>query len=53
VLLAGLAVLLGVRLFSSYRNYRGSWLGKALLGALVLAAIAAISSARRSRPNRW
>jgi len=52
ILVAGLAVVLGVRVFSAYRNYRGSWLGKAVLGALVLAAIAAISSARRSRPYR-
>jgi len=53
ILVAGLAVVLGVRVFSAYRSYRGSWLGKAVLGALVLAAVAAISSARRSRPYHW
>ena len=52
ILLAGLAVLIGIRLFSAYRSYRGSWLGKAVLGVLVLAAVAAISS-RRPRPHRW
>jgi len=52
LLLAGLAVLIGVKVFSAYRNYRGSWLGKAVLGALVLMVFAALSS-RRSRAFRW
>jgi hypothetical protein len=52
VILAGLAVLLGVKVFSSYRNHRGSWLGKAVLGGLVLLLIAAVSS-RRSNRNYW
>jgi hypothetical protein len=52
LILAGLAVLLGVKVFSAYRNYRGSWLGKAVLGALVLMLFAALSS-RRSRAFRW
>ena len=52
LLLAGLAVLLGVKLLSAFRNHRGSWLGKAFLAALVLAAAAAFSS-RRSRRNYW
>jgi hypothetical protein len=47
VALAGLAVLIGVKLLSSYRNYRGSWLGRALVGALVLAVVSALSSRRR------
>ena len=51
LLLAGLAVLIGVKVFSAYRSYRGSWLGKALLGALVLMVFAALSS-RRSRAFR-
>jgi hypothetical protein len=48
IILAGLAVLLGIKVFSAYRNSRGSWLGKAILGGLVLIVIAAVSS-RRSR----
>ena len=52
LLLAGLVVLLGVKVFSAYRNHRGSWLGKAVLGALVLVIFAALSS-RRSRSFRW
>jgi hypothetical protein len=52
VILAGLAVLLGLKVFSAYRNHRGSWLGKAALGAIVLMLIAAFSS-QRSRRNYW
>jgi multisubunit Na+/H+ antiporter MnhG subunit len=52
IILAGLAVLLGLKVFSAYRNQRGSWLGKAVLGALVLIVIAAVSS-HRSRRSSW
>jgi hypothetical protein len=52
IILAGLAVLLGVKVFSAYRGHRGSWLGKAVLGALVLMLIAAFSS-RNSRRFSW
>jgi hypothetical protein len=52
IILAGLAVLLGLKVFSSYRNHRGSWLGKAILGAFVLMLIAAFSS-HRSRRSSW
>jgi hypothetical protein len=52
VILAGLAVLLGIKVFSAYRNHRGSWLGKAVLAGLVLMVIAAVSS-RRSRGHNW
>jgi hypothetical protein len=52
VILAGLAVLLGIKVFSGYRNHRGSWLGKAVLGAVVLMLIAAFAS-QRSRRNYW
>ena len=49
---AGIAVLLGVQLLSSFRNHRGSWLAKAFLGALVLGVAAAFSS-RRARRVYW
>jgi len=52
LLLAGLVVLLGAKVFSAYRNHRGSWLGKAVLGGLVLMIFASLSS-RRSRSFRW
>jgi hypothetical protein len=52
LLVAGLAVFLGVRLLSAFRGHRGSWLGKAVLAALVLGVAAAVSS-RRSRRNYW
>jgi hypothetical protein len=52
IILAGLAVLLGLKVFSSYRSHRGSWLGKAVLGAFLLMLIAAFSS-QRSRRYRW
>jgi len=52
IILAGLAVLLGIKVFSAYRNHRGSWLGRAVLGALVLMLIAAFSN-QRSRRSSW
>jgi hypothetical protein len=52
IILAGLAVLLGIKVFSAYRSHRGSWLGKAVLGGLVLMLIAAFSS-QQSRRSYW
>ena len=51
LLLAGLAVAIAVKVFTAYRSYRGSWLGKALLGTFVFIVFAALSS-RRSRAFR-
>jgi hypothetical protein len=50
LLLAGLAVMLGIRLLSAFRSHRGSWLGRAFFALLLIGAAAAFSS-RRSR--RW
>jgi hypothetical protein len=46
--LAGLAVLFGVRMLSGFGNRRGSWLGRALVAALLIGVVSAFSN-RRSR----
>jgi hypothetical protein len=53
ILLAGLAVLIGVKLLSAYRSYRGFRLGRVVLGVIVLAIFAALSSRRRSSLNKF
>ncbi|HLG54231.1 MAG TPA: hypothetical protein VI485_02795 [Vicinamibacterales bacterium] len=50
LLLAGLAVVIGLKLVSSVRGSR-SWLGKALLAMLFVAIASAVSNRRRR--GRW
>jgi hypothetical protein len=50
LLLAGLAVVIGLKLVSSVRGSR-SWLGKALLAMFFVAIASAVSN--RRRPGHW
>jgi hypothetical protein len=51
VLLAGIAVVVGVKLMSSLRNGNRSWLQKGVLAVLLLMVASAVSN--RTRRRHW